>query len=688
LIRRLGWWNDKLGQWLWWIVILGVLASLPIAYQRIESEQTARQVEFVFDYRDLLDISDLKPNPTQFIDRQLGEMKEAGITSLAIYESTLNELRESRRIDLFSTHEALALTQLPLAPNENFTYLLFTSQQAQQKLQPLIEAGFARLHIATRPWSFKSQSGMIIEMGREDAGIKPLDPDPIAMQQLKDRGFHLVVRLSNRVQPFDVGHMDTLLGQLHELGVNRIIIDGPAVPGYTTDGKKDQLLQMAELLNKHQIGLAAIELLKIPQKGFATLAKAINYNVVRLHSFTEADGDKLGGNLTDEELDGLIRGVTDRFVLAVKDRNIRMVFLNARPSRNMDKGIYTDPLDAIYASLKGHDGAENRMIRENFTLGPAKQMIVYHGGWQPLAKAILFLACLALIALTVAMFIPQLLTISFLLGGVGSAALYVLSSSIYSQLTALAVAICAPTAAIVMAMRSASARNRREGASTGAAIGFAARLLLRTVLVSFIGIVFVIGLLNGITYSLVLQQFRGVSALHVVPIVLAGLYLLFYLGVPNWAERKAKIRQVLAMKISILWVIIAAVLTGIGMYYLSRTGNEGQASAVERMFRSFLEETLKVRPRTKEFLIAHPLFILGAYLCCRYRWPILLIFAGVIGQLSIVDTFAHLHTPVVISLIRSAYGVVFGIVIGLVLIACWEFVARSWHGWARKLNKS
>jgi hypothetical protein len=185
-----------------------------------------------------------------------------------------------------------------------------------------------------------------------------------------------------------------------------------------------------------------------------------------------------------------------------------------------------------------------------------------------------------------------------------------------------------------------------------------------------------------------LQQFRGVSALHIVPIVLTGLFLLFYLGVPNWAERKAKVRRVLATKISILWVIIAAVLTGIGMYYLSRTGNEGQASAVERMFRSFLEETLKVRPRTKEFLIAHPLFILGAYLCCRYRWPILLIFVGVIGQLSIVDTFAHLHTPVVISLIRAAYGIVFGIVIGLVLIVCWEFVARSWQGWARKLKKS
>jgi len=213
-------------------------------------------------------------------------------------------------------------------------------------------------------------------------------------------------------------------------------------------------------------------------------------------------------------------------------------------------------------------------------------------------------------------------------------------------------------------------------------------LLVKTTLISLIGVVFIIGLLNHITYFLVLQQYRGVSLLHLAPIALAGAYLLFFSENPDLKRVAAKVKEMLAKNISVLWVVVAAIAVAVGMYYLSRTGNAGQASEFERMLRSFLENTLKVRPRNKEFLFAHPLFILGGYLSLKYRHALYLIFAGVIGQLSIVDTFAHLHTPVVISLIRVSYGVGFGILMGLILIVCWEIVERGWRRWVGVPRKS
>ena len=87
------------------------------------------------------------------------------------------------------------------------------------------------------------------------------------------------------------------------------------------------------------------------------------------------------------------------------------------------------------------------------------------------------------------------------------------------------------------------------------------------------------------------------------------------------------------------------------------------------------------------FLLAHPLFLLGAYLTVRYKNAVYLMFIGVIGQLSLVDTFAHLHTPLHISLIRITYGLVFGALIGLILIAAWEIVTRSWKRWVPQLSK-
>ncbi|RTE02046.1 DUF5693 family protein [Paenibacillus whitsoniae] len=672
-------WNNPLKNLLWWLVIIGMLGSLPLAYMRHETETSTKNVEFVFDYRDLLDIADLQTNPQKFVQDQLGKMKAAGIGSMAVYESTLAEFKESRRIDLYNSRDAAALTQTFGDPSENFTYLLFTNNEAQQKLEPLIQKTFADLGVGVKPWSFKNRSGLVIQMSPDDAAIKAMDPDPIAMQMLKDQGFQLVVRLSNH-REFKSNDMDRLLKQLHDLGVKRIIVDGNEVPGYTEENTEENLNKMADLLNKYGMGLAAIELLKEPQKGFSTLAKQTNYNVVRLHSFTEKDGDKLTEPLKKSELEGRIQGVADRFVLAVKDRNIRMVFINGHAVKSLDRAKVVDPLSAYYESLTGTDGAIPRIEKFGFDLGPAQPFEVHTTSWQKVARVFLLIGGLSLVVLMLSFFIPEGTLIFFVLGLIGLVGVHVLSANLYAQGLALMTAISAPSVAVMLAIRTV-----RSGASAKwkSGIGFGLWLLLRTSLISLIGIVYEVALLNHITYSLVLQQFRGVGLLHLLPIAIAGLYLLFFSENNTYSEKLANIRRILSSYISVLWIVIAGVGLAAVYYYLSRTGNEGQASTVEKLFRSYLENTMGVRPRTKEFLVAHPIFVLGGYLAVRYRHAVYLLFIGVVGQLSLVDTFAHLHTPLHISLLRIFYGLVIGAILGLILCAAWEIVARSWKRWAK-----
>jgi hypothetical protein len=478
--------------------------------------------------------------------------------------------------------------------------------------------------------------------------------------------------------------MDKLLASFQKLGVTRIIVDGDEVPGYT-DGSNVNLGKMGLLLRRHGIGLAAIELLKTPQKGFATLSKEIDYNVVRLHSYTEKDGEKLTElGLSQKELDGRIQEVSDRFVLAVKDRNIRMVFLNAKPGKSVEKGAITDPLDALYASLSGPHGAVKRVENFGFTPGPAKAFHeVAMTGWQKIARVFILLGGVSLIALTISYFLPQSALALFLLGVIGSIGLRVLSDTVYSQGLALAVAICAPSLAIILAIRRVYDGRAAQAKSR---LGYTVLELARSSLLSLVGVVYVVSLLNNITYLLVIQQFRGVSLLHLLPIVIIAVYLLFFSEKLTGRERMERVRKVLAFNINVLWVIIAVVVLAGGYYYLSRTGNEGQATGLEKLFRANLEDILKVRPRSKEFLFAHPLFVLGGYLVVKYRRAVYLYLIGVIGQLSIVDTFCHLHTPLHISFIRITYGVVFGALIGFVFIAVWELLARSWKRWAPMLR--
>ena len=80
------------------------------------------------------------------------------------------------------------------------------------------------------------------------------------------------------------------------------------------------------------------------------------------------------------------------------------------------------------------------------------------------------------------------------------------------------------------------------------------------------------------------------------------------------------------------------------------------------------------RPREKEFMIGHPAFfvaVLAVYRCAPRWWQFVLTCAAVIGQGSLVQTFCHMRTPVVMSFVRAldgySVGVVFGVIAVLVL---------------------
>lgn len=684
--RRL---NRKAPKLLWLLVIASVLLSLPLAVDRYRVENSSKKVEFVFDYRDLLEMSDYQSDPRKFVKDQYAQMKRAGIHSLAVYESTLSELKWNRRIEFYSSHEVTALTQTPPAPGENFTYVLFTEKETQPVIQELVERSFKGLNVNVRQWSYQNQPGLILELPVDDASMKPMDPDPVTLKSLKEEGFNIVARLGNRRPVFISGEMDAELQKMKEAGVQTVLFDGDSVPGFSNNIKeaKANVTEVAKLLKKNNIAIAAIELQKTPQKGFDLLAKETDYNVIRLHSFTEKDADKLTENISTAELDARIKDTSDRFVLAVKDRNIRLVFLNAKSNKNLDRGTYTNPLPAIYKSLEGQDGAVHRIKSAGFVLGPAHPFAADKAQLREIFQPVAILGSVALIALTLSYFVPSAALLFFALGVIGSGALYPGSPNALEKLLALAVGICGSSLGLILAIRSIRRRLLKTDRGTN-------NLWLRAILtfigvtaVSGIAIVLIVGLLNDITYNLLIDQFKGVKILAYMPVLLVALYLVFFSENLTGSQRADKLRRILKANVSVLWVLCVAVIGAVGFYYLSRTGNEGTASPAELMFRSFLENTLGVRPRTKEFLISHPLLLLGLYLSFkRYANGIYLLLAAAIGQASVVGTFTHLHTPLLISFQRVVIGAGFGLIIGIGLIIVWEIGTRGWNKWVKPVK--
>jgi hypothetical protein len=140
----------------------------------------------------------------------------------------------------------------------------------------------------------------------------------------------------------------------------------------------------------------------------------------------------------------------------------------------------------------------------------------------------------------------------------------------------------------------------------------------------------------------------------------------------------AGLREVGSAVVRYSHVILIIILLGGTAFMLIRSGNDAVVgkSGTEMKARAGLEDTLGIRPRTKEFAFGHPLVLLGLWLLYRgrKRWAWLILSLGSIGQASLANTFCHIHSPYMLAVFRASTGLAAGLAVGLVLIAVWSFV--------------
>lgn len=692
-------WNRRAKSLLWIIVLIGVVAAMPLGLSRMTMEKSANTVEFIFDYIDLLEVAEQQPNPRQYLEEKLVLMKEAGVGTMSVYESTLRELQRSGRLVYYSERDA-ALLQGKL-PDErvNHSYLLFNSAEDAEKIGPILEEGLDRYGVSYRSWEFGGRSGLIAEEPLAALNLKTFDFDPMTLEELTAAGFHILPRFSDRVVPYDSERTDAQLTRLKEFGVTRILFDGEKAKGASDQAELKSLDSFGALLKHHGLGITVIENLKKPQQGIHKLAYVSGYDVVRLYSLSAEESIEISASVLKE-----------RFLLAAKDRNIRMFFLNTMLQSSSDTGRLNDSVDKLASAVGGENGAIALLAEEGFPNGVAQPFAFDKASWEKPLRALAVLGAIALIALLISAYVPHTAIPLFLLGLVGSAGLFVLNSSLLEQALALGAAVSAPTLGVIWALNRIYSRTLGQrrmiggeswtvGGSGHPALSKenrttwvfpevpAARRLamalgwfIGATVISLSAVPIVFGLLNNITYSLVLEQFRGVSALHFGPLVLVAIYVFLYEDAEGngvWKRGVALLKQ----PITLLWVAAAVVIGAIGFYYISRTGNSGHVTPIELLVRGWLESAFGVRPRFKEFMLGHPPLLLGLFLAIRYRAAWVLIIVGTMGQLTMVSTFTHIHTPLYISIIRTLLGLGAGLIFGLIAIGIWtaaEGVFRKW----------
>ncbi len=328
-------------------------------------------------------------------------------------------------------------------------------------------------------------------------------------------------------------------------------------------------------------------------------------------------------------------GMKARFVRAVRERGIRVLILSPYPG---------DP-DVI----AGFKGIIEAVEREGLSLGPPALPFPVPPRWVGIA---FHLGVSALFLLLFLELFPQLPLAGLLLAGGIAAAAFGIGDVLLRQFDALLLAAAAPVYASVVL-------HPRGGIRGG--LGY-------VVAFSGMGIAFA-GLLAAIlahpAFMLKIYQFRGVKTALLLPPLGAVLLHLW--------QRRIGLRELIRPgNEPWIWPVLRAggVLLGLAgaWFILVRSGNApGLTSPLERETRGLLERLLFARPRFKEFLIGHPaLFMFGT----RSGSPFMrtgYLFFGMFGQASILNSFSHAHTPLLISLLRTVNGLGIGILFGVAL---------------------
>ncbi|MFB7352436.1 DUF5693 family protein, partial [Bacillus thuringiensis] len=370
-----------------------------------------------------------------------------------------------------------------------------------------------------------------------------------------------------------------------------------------------------------------------PLKGENKIAQMTDYNMIRLHSININRQTKLKLNES-----------IDRTTRAVKERNIRSIFYHIKTTGNAKENVEQtiDYLNGVHDAMPDHFQPGEPKLFDQVAVPAWVTAAVLVAGilftfivsdlikWMPLRIAAAgFMTVLAI-------------------------AYFILKSTLFLQAFALIIAVLAPTYAVIKSAQGSTKMSK------------ILVQYLKAVAISLIGIVIVIGLLNGNAFMTGFATFKGVKLVYLIPIM--GVLLFTLIEINRLADQN--INKSLSNTVTLLnkelkyWhVLLLIVVAGIGLFYISRTGNSGSVSDLELAFRQWLENTLYVRPRTKEFLIGFPFFVLALYVMgINRKWGSILLVPGVIGFLSIVNTFTHLHIPVAVSVLRTLYSVSLGFV--------------------------
>lgn len=636
------------------LVLIAVVCSLYVGASRVQAEQSYKNVNLSVNEADIRSLANANGKN---MDAMLELLAENGVSQVLFKESTIASLENAGdvvvalgpAVQTLSVADSLP-ADLPIS--ETNYYVVVTNDawrdqvltELPEKIRGAVAYDDGELGVVTVPTSIEAtasnQSSAKLAFSATGVGFDQEWLDTVA-----NAGFGIIAQVSSWEDPTDAS-LELLAEDIKSIpNLQMLMFNDKYIPGYPEEEDIETFYQL--LLDEDENFIAPLGQIEFnDQQGFNTLAKLADKDVVRLHTISNEEMSTFEGESGEEMEDGIVEAL-DRWDLAARERNMRALLVRFFSIDN--PGAYFDTnmayLNAINTDLQDKGFNVGGEVQEMPALDiPAAVRLVIGLG-----------ICAGFMLMLMEIGFRRIALAGFVLSLVGWLGMYVLNQTLAMQLMALASVIEFPILSCLLFLPP------KKDLSLPKAIG----QMLLLCLVSWIGAVLMVGMLSDKAFMLKLSSFVGVKIAHVIPIVVVPFVLYIVRDKKPFTLCKNLLNKALDYK----WAVVFAVVAMALFIYVSRTGNEGgQISGLEAAMRQFLNDTMGVRPRSKEFLIGYPATIL--YLMYAAKRPVLwvLTIPLVIGQVSLVNTYAHIHTPLLIALQRSLNGLILGIVVAVIAV--------------------
>ena len=704
------------------VALLGLLASLAPLAARTKAEQSNRYYDYILDYSSLRYMAS---QSTQSEGEWLDRFASLGIRKVTVAEATALGLDASAGIPIHSMTVKDAMGDFGWEssyPDEVVGWMRASTDVSDaiictdtaEAFDWVMDAFNARVENFTAKTCRDGEKGFIF-LSQQPDGLKGekllklrLGIWPDIASLLEEHGYQIVPRTETMKGMNGTRFAQAYIEVLEQYASPYFMNSGDELIGYESDEGRELLTQY---LRESGASLAMVEQndqsQNITWPGTVELLNSIDYHGIRVFNEWGYIQNRYAycGYTGPEE-------ITNSFFRAIVERNCKVIWLKMILEPDNDVSWDADQTEWTYIT---DPAAYEKMILDLDArlepMGYTRTTVPPMELETPSAalRIVQGIGTAALLALLFDLFFLVSRRTSLLLlalAALGMTGLAVLRPASYPLLLSMAGGIVMPSiaaAGLCRVMREKRRQAPRPG--LGRLLGDAAVTALTAIATALCGSLLASAALSQLSYILEIDLYRGVKLMQLIPI---GLFALAYLLVFAYEEtgardavlahvgprgEKGRIKRFNAyfaelMKtpmqlgwfLAVVVIAVAAVfLLAVFVYYIYRTGNSATTSSTELAFRNFLENTLVIRPRTKEMIVGWPMLLLFIWSLRRGMKFLPMVFGlgMTIGLVSVVNTFLHIRTPFLISLLRTGWGVLFGLLIGLALVLLAELIYRA-----------